>query len=638
MDSQSQTEPTVVALMQLGLLLLSVALLQQTDLLAIGGIELFAVLFIMAIPIAFYQLEFPLFTLRAGLDVATEPDSSLRVLFWWASITKTFTFLGAILGAWLILVLCHDLHKYYWYALYIEASILVLLYNLSTHHGLRGEAKIQYRGLFSRKLVHYVVIILLAVTFVYLGYDVVGVPDLRANSMGDVFLNSFNEKYTQATNDFIGVSLGVVHALSQSTWYIIQILAPGLDDGNYKRLVWLVFLLPAALQAALIIQLHLGLVALVEWKGRSDVRLLGETRNARLFFGVFLGFIVGSALIGYQLSKVNIFEETKKMAEIVQTYDPCESWSADASTFTAQELADVEMIGKAVKPPVRNFIRGRTTSVYRNMESNIDDYLDWYYSNATQFNIQLLWVWDRIQSLGKDDKDQFNLVANVMRFQVTTHIIGPYRVGLARANRDMADKANLLLHAEFTRFQERVNDKRRYLSSFQGDLCMAPALIDFNAWVAQTGLPPEANEMGPLGSGAVFFSAAVAAKAASKKLAATIAGKTAGKVATKLGLSLSSKALASSSTILTGASMGAMCGPAAPACAVVGGIAAAVLFEIAFNEADEYLSRANAKSDLQIALLAMNREATGAYVNTYDQMIDDSIMRTFRPDFVPSEN
>jgi hypothetical protein len=638
MDSQSQTKPTVVVFMQLGLLLLSVALLQQADLLLIGGMALFAVLFITAIPLAFYRLEFPLFTLRAGLEVATEPGSTVRAMFWWASIRKIMAYLGAILGAWLILVLCHGLHDYYWYALYVEATLIVLFFNLSTSKWLSGEATAQYQGLFARISVHYVVIFLLAVTFVYLGYNVVGVPDLRASSLGAVFLDSFNEKYTQATNGFIGASLGATHALSQSIWYIIQILAPGMDDGNYKLLVWLIFLLPAALQAALIIQLHLGLIALLEWKENSDIKLLGQSRNARLFFGVFLALIVGSALIAYQLSKVDVYEEATKMAEVVQTYDPCESWSADATNFSAQELADVEMISKAIKPPVRSFIRGRTTSVYKDMESHIDDYLDWYYSNTTQFNIQLLWVWDWIQSVGKEDKDRFNSVASVMRLQVMDHIIGPYRVGFARANKDMADKANRLLHEEFIQFEDRVNDKRRYLSSFQGDLCVGPALLDFNTFVAQSDFAHKSKALGPQGSGAVFFTAAVAAKTASKKLAATIVGKTAGKIATKLGLSLSSKALASSSAILTGASMGTMCGPAAPACAIVGGIAAAVVFEIAFNEADELLTRANAKSDLQIALLAMNSEATGAYIDTYDEMIDDSIMRTFRPNFVPSEN
>ena len=93
-----------------------------------------------------------------------------------------------------------------------------------------------------------------------------------------------------------------------------------------------------------------------------------------------------------------------------------------------------------------------------------------------------------------------------------------------------------------------------------------------------------------------------------------------------------------SSAFLAGASTGAVCGPAAPACAVVGGIAAAVVFEIAFNEADEYLTRAEAQSDLQLALSAMTEEATAAYLETYEQMIDESVKRTFRPVFVPSEN
>jgi hypothetical protein len=81
----------------------------------------------------------------------------------------------------------------------------------------------------------------------------------------------------------------------------------------------------------------------------------------------------------------------------------------------------------------------------------------------------------------------------------------------------------------------------------------------------------------------------------------------------------------------------ALCGPAAPACAVVGGVAAAVMFELAFNEADEAFSRPAAKSDLKIAMKHMTLEARDAYLETYDAAIDEAIARTFRP-YVPSDN
>ena len=138
--------------------------------------------------------------------------------------------------------------------------------------------------------------------------------------------------------------------------------------------------------------------------------------------------------------------------------------------------------------------------------------------------------------------------------------------------------------------------------------------------------------------GATLITASVAGKAAGKKIAASLASKSAAKYAAKLGLSLSGKAVTSGTAVATAASMGAVCGPAAPACAVLGGITAAVLFEIALNEADEWVTRTNAKSDLKLTLLAMKNESENAYIDTYDQLIDDALRRLFRPGYKPIEN
>ena len=108
-------------------------------------------------------------------------------------------------------------------------------------------------------------------------------------------------------------------------------------------------------------------------------------------------------------------------------------------------------------------------------------------------------------------------------------------------------------------------------------------------------------------------------------------------MATKLSISLGGKAVTSGTAIATGLSASAFCGPAAPACALFGGLTAAVLFEMALNEADERITRAETRHNLRMTLLEMTKETKSAYSEAYIELIDDAVRRTFRPKFTPGE-
>ena len=630
MDGSSGNRP-ITSVLQLCLLSLSVALLQHIDLLSLNGIEFLALVLILAIPIAFYQLEFPLFQRRVVLDKVTKHSSHVRSLLWMAWLKKITTFLSALFGACLLLLLCHDLHIYYWYAFYAFSILLWLAYALNARFFIAKEVRAEHSGLIGRKINEYSVVAVLALIFVFLGYYYVGEPDLRGYSVAEVWSTAYREKFNAAENQFLAFFLAMTNALSKTTWYFVQIISTTLPDSGVKTVMWLLFLLPAALQAALMIRLQLGLLGMVEWKEKNHLHILGGSRDARLFFGVFFAIVIISALLSYRVDQGDLRSVSGKVAWALSEADPCKAWSPDQTTFAADELANISEMSARINAPLKRTIEQSMSRAYKQMDNNIDRYLDWYYSYSTQLKMQGLALWDWIAT----DDGEVSAMAMELNAKYTQYVLAPYTKSLARANSHFAQKANSLIEKELAKVNLRLEEKRQQLGGYQTDLCFAKAMIDledFDAYRSTNFMPPS-----KAGTGASAVVAAVAAKSAGKKLAASVAGKTAAKAAAKAGMSLSAKATTAGAAVASGASFGLLCGPAAPACALLGGVTTAILFEVAFNEGDEALTRSKTKHDIKMVLLNMSNRSRDAYIDAYQQYTEDAFKRLLRPNLVPAD-
>ena len=118
------------------------------------------------------------------------------------------------------------------------------------------------------------------------------------------------------------------------------------------------------------------------------------------------------------------------------------------------------------------------------------------------------------------------------------------------------------------------------------------------------------------------------------QVSAQVAGKTLGKYAAKTGIGLSAQALSAAGVAV---STSPVCGPAAPACAVVGGVATAIVFEIVFNEADERLTRPTQQRNLTALVGDMLVQVEQATFEAYHEQIQLTLEKALLG-YLPSEN
>lgn len=528
---------------QLLLVVCITALLQWVDITQLSTFWLILYLLVVAIPLSVAQVEYPLFAHRAAVERALPEErdngSWLRIWLWAANFKRLLAFLGALLGAWFLLILCYNLHPYYWTALYIEA-LAVLLITRWIQSRITRAANPEHAAMFARQFAYWIVAILLAGAFVYLGYAHVGVPELRGYDLGEVFQRAYAEVAERAHSPIVGLCLGLAAAISQVAWYLMQVLTSGMEQTQPRAIAWLIFLMPAALHALLMIRLHLGVLGTIEWQTRNDIRILGRTSSAKIFSIAFIGVIALITGLSIGVSSVDVARVGTDISDAIDEYDPCRSWSPDDTAFTEEELADIDAISQRVTLVIAQTIDREMQSIYRQMGDQVDAYLDWYYSNWTQFRLQFLYLVD-LFARNNGESERGRLVANFIQLHIHENLLGPFRIKMAQANGRIVDKTNDLLDREFQKYITELEEQKIYLSSLQAGICTVPAIISIDQVITQTQsrYPTVKTAAG----GAAFISGAIATKTAGKKIAAAVATKSVAKMATKLSLSLEARPL-----------------------------------------------------------------------------------------------
>lgn len=556
---------------------------------------------LLAYPLWLTTRESFLFKRRVLLSGAMHEEALTRRLFWGGHLGAAILVVPALVLAALLLVMATRLSAQQWMVLMVDASVVTAVYRFFQRR-VTGQVKPEWLGVVVRgwplRLAN---LGLLTLAFFILDFFVIGAPDLRHDTWHAVAEQAFERERQGIACDGLGWLVGVLGAIDQGIWALAQRYIPTLPAPEMRLAAWGLFLLQLGLLSFVFTHLLLGVLTLVEQRAIRAESLTGEGALGKTFVLTILVLALFSLYPMLKLRDLDPSDLQSPASEALNWIDPCraqaEQNAEHASALNARIQAREAELGREIASRVEREL----DLLFATVESAVDDYLDWYFTVMGEY--------ERLFALATDDFGQFmdqKLEAHLFEATDFHRRLGIIDTDLREDSLKELANVSQAVHDDL---EARIRDNPcaqatlhiEYLGRLERDVWRASA-----AGITGTTV------------------GAVTAALISKKLVATIVAKVAAKKSVQAAAAMLAKFAAKKGVsvlaaggagAVTGTALCAPFGPAAPACGLVGGIAAGVGTWLAVDKAaieiDEAVSRDAMRADI-LSVLAEEKAALKA--------------------------
>jgi hypothetical protein len=577
---------------------------------------------VVAYPVWLAQRESFLFDRRILLTGATREKSLSRGLLWGGRFGSGLRVITALVLSALLLALSVRLSALHWVVLLADAIILALLYRFFQRHAA-SQVHPDMLGVFVRRWPLWLTnLVLLTLAFFILSFFVFGAPDLRQATWHAVAEQTFQAQSQTLACPWVGWLVGFLAALDQGAWALAQQHIPDLPTPEWRLVAWGVFLFQLSLLSLIFTQLLLGVLTLVESRAIRTESVTGESTLAKTFIVTILVLALPVLLASLMLRDLAPQQFEPPATEVLAWIDPCRGQAAQ-NTQTQTELSVVVMAGRdAASQEVNQRIAREVDLLFVSVESNVDDYLSWYFTVIGEY--------ERLAALVAGDFPQ------LMADQLDAHLFESTGFHTRLEQIDQALVEDTL--ARMATLSQGVKDRIAEQASVHpcARIAMNPeqfAHLDRDVWRASA-------------AGVTGAAAGVATLLVSKKVVATVVAKVAAKKSVQAAAALAAKMAAKKGGSALVATLGAtaVCAPVGPL-AIVCGMAAGVGTWLAVDkvaiEIDEAVSREAMRAEILAVVAEEKASLTVALQQRHQSIIDGMAMQiqtTLDGIFIPARD
>ncbi|MBK1654893.1 hypothetical protein [Allochromatium vinosum] len=584
---------------------------------------------LMAYPLWLTTRESFLFKRRALLAGAIREEALTRRLLWGGHLGAAILVVPALVLATLLLAMATRLNAWQWGVLLVDALVMTGLYRFFQRRAA-SQVKPEMLGVAVRgwplRLAN---LGLLALAFFVLDFFVIGAPDVRHDSWHAVIEQAFDDERQGFACGWTGWLVGGLGSVDQARWVLAQHFIPTLPAPEVRVAVWAMFLLLLGLLSFVFTQLLLGVLALVEQRSIRAESLTGESALGKTFVLTIL--VLALLPLSAVLHVRDLDPSTLQLPApaVLNWIDPCraqaEKNAEHAGTLNAQIQAREAEIKRRIEPRVARELE----LLFAPVESAVDDYLDWYFTVAGEYErLAALATGDFVQLMGE------KLEAHLFEATDFHRRLGTIDTALREDSLNELANVSQAVHDDL---EARIRDNPCASTTMHIEYL---GQLERDVWrVAGT----TGTTVG-----------AVTAALISKKLVATVVAKVAAKKSVQAAAAMLAKFAAKKGVGVLAAAGGgaaagaAICapgGPAAAVCSVVGGIAAGAVTWLAVDkvaiEIDEAVSRDEMRADI-LSVLAEEKAALQAdLIERYSALIAagaDDIRTTTDGVFIPARD
>lgn len=535
---------------------------------------LLAVAGLFALAIGIYLRAYPLFLHRAVLTGCTTDESFIRRWFWRGNLVSIGALLTGSVASLLLLSVAPSYERHHWIALTLVALLLVVM-ERPTRRCLAPQASRAFLPILQRRLLTRVVVFAAVAGTASWEFWWIDHPDLRNWDTAELMVERFQAGWERFAAPLAGAVAGGLSAGDALVMHFAQRYAPGMDNLLVRLGLWVALLCKSALQLVPAILVLTATSMLFDLKRDQGWRAVG----ANVFAGPFL--------LTFTLLAALSFFAHQGVEEL--TADPAGpiSCAPDRKDLLVLDTARREE-AQGLKDSTRAVLRSELAAVLASAEPAIDDFLDWQYSLRGEYSM-LLWAAAREfeARLTEEMAGHFGEIIDRGIFganeAAAAHISGRVPEAQRRA-------------AEI--IQPRTLDPGCIPPWWHGDELGAPNLVVAKA-------PPVAL--------AAFGGAFLA-----KQLAPRLAAKAASRLVLKYG------------GVGGAMTLGTLCGPAMPLCAVGIGVLSWLVLDLMVIEADEFLTREAVREEIVTALSQHLEQAERLLAAHYDAEIVRNVDAVFR--------
>jgi len=553
--------------------------------------------------------EYQLFVRNLIFDAAIKKDGWAYSLVSKARFLKFILFCLAFIVSGSFLLHANQMPLYIWGLVYLDVLILMTLFRLS-RRTVASVANPKFFGLFQRKTVFRINIAVLttlvcAVSFFMPVADTSSLSILQSGQM------AWEQAWQSTADPLVGFWSGMIAAFDAMMWNIMQQLSHFDFNALQKFFGWMVFLMIQAVYLWVIQSAMLGVLAIHQKSGSLLDRMLGESRTAKLGWGVFYSLVIIWLIFGLTLGtqqQVQLQIESMNFIEAPApekiTIDPCKDAAqndmAAVNQTMDQHIAEKKRRYTSVIDP---YIDAQVDQAFAHAVSGVDAYLDWYFTVVGEWQRLTTVVVGDIGTLMKDKMAQ--LILNDSGFKDAIQ----------------AAQSNVSSHVaeQFTQATQSMIAIARQQVEIHP--CSTSQQID-------VVLPSLSHDMKRLAltisttAAAGIAIAKTAGAAITTKLAATASAKIAAKVLAKAAAKTAAKAAGSMAGAGAGALAGLSCGPFAPACSVALAVVGFVGVDALFMDGDELLNRNQMRKEMIQALMAQRDQVKAQQKTNYHKAGD----------------
>jgi hypothetical protein len=533
--------------------------------------HLIVLIFLVAIPIAAYRLEYRLFARRAVITLGSTPDGLGKKLFWNAAIVKITNYCIAILIATLLVLFVSSFNKLdldssqtlsevsasiyssEWTVVF-AATVLLLLLDRLVSRPIQRHTRGQMSAIATRGLIKWPVLAFI-IAIVYLNFFYTAHESYVGADLNTLIENKFQEQLELYSSPLLGLIHAFRSALDSATMFFAQNYIPRIDDAATKWFVWSYLAIKSAIAVGVVCYLMLGILTLASVRERGGWKLLGRSVFEKYFTITLIVFIS----IYLYASSIQYLPEQPVV--VVPEVD-CDELRAVLEKEKSERVQNLSVDEKALSAEVTQRIETDIDKIFESADSGIEEFLDWHFSVVGEY-----------QQLGAQISPK---IASGAASKLNTHVMNQINNGLSGlekivdaeilAGLNNSSSGRTIDFAELPNFGE----------CFPSLDLTALSFPEHPVYVGQTQ--------------SVVAGGAIAAIVV-KKTTAKLAAKTAGKAAAKYGASLG-----------TGLTAAGLCGPFAPVCGISAATITWFAMDAAIVTADEFMNRDELRQDIKDGL------------------------------------
>jgi len=584
---------------------------------------------LLAYPLWLTSRESALFKRRILLSGAIREEALTRRLFWGGQLGAAILVVPALILALLLLAMAARLSAWQWAVLILDALVVTGLYRFFQRRAA-SQVRPEMLGIAVRgwplRLAN---LGLLAVAFFVLDFFVIGASDVRHDSWHAVIEQAFNDERQGFGCHWIGLLVGSLGALDQARWVLAQQLIPTLSGPELRVMVWVAFLLTLGLLSFVFTQLLLGVIVLVEQRGIRAESFTGESTVGKTFVLTILVLALFPLYVVLQLRDQDPSDFQSPASDfqspapaVLSWIDPCRDQADESAEYASALDARIQAREAEIRREIEPRVARELDLLFASVESAVDDYLDWYFTIAGEYQ--------RLAALV-----EANGLEQLMGEKLEAHLFEAtdFHARLSVIDNAMQDDALKAL----ANVSKEVHDD--LLARMRDNPCASSTMhiehlgqLERDVWRASAAVT----------TGATFG----LATSISKALVATVVTKVAGKKSVQAaGVMLVKLAAKKGGGVLAGAAGGAaVCSPAGPVaivCGIASGVATWLVVDKVFIEIDEAVSRDEMRADILSVLAeekAALRESLVARYSTLVAAGANTIRSTTDGVFIPARD